>query len=242
MHQIRVNGLTIDVVRKKIKNLHLAVYPPHGRVRVAAPLAVNDEAVRLAIISRWAWIKRQQAKFAAQERQSARLFVTGETHFFQGRRYRLTIEPTTGKQSISFPNRNKLVMHVAEDSTEEQRKLLLNSWYRKYLKDTIPPLIEKWEPIIGVEVADWGVKLMKTKWGTCNIEAKRIWLNLELAKKPVTCLEYIVVHEMVHLLERHHNDKFTGYLDKFYPRWRQVRHELNQAPLLMLAPTEPPLD
>lgn len=230
-HQIKVSGLLVDVVRKDIKNLHLAVYPPSGRVRVAAPLRVNDEAVRLAVISRLAWIKRQRAKFAGQERQSAREYVTGESHYFQGRRYRLNVVVQKGRAHVIIRNSRTIDLFVREESDAAQRERVFVAWYRQQLKALIPPLIEQWEAIIGVKVAEWGVKQMKTKWGACNIKARRVWLNLELAKKPVLCLEYIIVHEIVHLLERHHNDRFGSLMDQFMPQWRLYRDELNRAPL-----------
>ena len=231
MHQITVNGLTVDVVRKNIKNLHLAVYPPNGRVRVAAPLRVDDEAVRLAVISRMAWIKRHQAKFEGQERQSAREYVSGESHYFQGRRYLLNVVYHDAPPKVIIRNKTTLDLFVRTGSDAAKRERVLVAWYRKQLKEMIPPLIAKWEAIMGVQVAEWGVKRMKTRWGSCNIEAHRIWVNLELVKKPVHCLEYIIVHEMVHLLERLHNDRFTEHMDKFMPQWRFFREELNKAPL-----------
>ena len=231
MHQITVNDLVIDVVRKDIKNLHLAVYPPHGRVRVAAPLRIDDEAVRLVVISRFAWIKRQQAKFGGQERQSAREFVSGESHFFQGRRYLLNVIYHDAPPRVKVRNNPRLDLYVRSGSDAAKRERVLLAWYRRRLKEMIPPLIAKWEPIIGVEVAEWGVKRMKTRWGNCNTEAGRIWLNLELAKKPAHCLEFIIVHEMVHLLERLHNDRFVALMDQFMPQWRLFRDELNKAPV-----------
>jgi len=230
-HQIKVSGLTVDVVRKDIKNLHLAVYPPAGRVRVAAPLRVNDEAVRLAVISRLAWIKRQRTKFTSQARQSEREYVSGESHYFQGNRYRLNVIYQAGVPRVAIRNKSTLDLTVREGSEREQREKVLLEWYRLKLKELISPLVAHWEPVIGVKVADWQVKKMKTKWGTCNIEAGRIWLNLELAKKSAQCLEYIVVHEMVHLLERHHNDRFVDLMGKFMPQWKLHREELNRSAL-----------
>ena len=229
--QIRVSGLAVQVVRKNIKNLHLGVYPPNGRVRVAAPLRVSDEAVRLAVVTRLSWIKRQQAKYAGQERQSARKYVSGESHYFLGQRYRLNVAVQDRAAHITIRNHHTLDLFVRKGSDTAQRERVLLAWHRQELKMLIPPLIKKWEAIVGVKVADWGVKRMKTKWGTCNIKARRIWLNLELAKKPVQCLESIIVHEMVHLLERHHNDRFTALMDRFLPQWRHYRAEINRAPL-----------
>ena len=230
-HQITVNGINVDVVRKNIKNLHLAVYPPAGRVRVAAPLLINDEAVRLFIISRLAWIKCQQAKFESQERQSAREFITGESHYYQGRRYLLNVIYHNTRPAVSIRNNKTLDLFVRTASDTAERERVLLTWYRQRLKEEIMPLIAKWEAIIGVKVADWGVKRMKTRWGTCNIQARRIWLNLELIKKPVHCLEYIIVHEMIHLLEHHHNERFLAYMNRYMPLWQHYREELNRAPL-----------
>ncbi len=230
-HPITVHGLVVEVVRKNIKHLHLAVYPPNGRVRVAAPLRVNDEAVRLAVISKLGWIKRQQAKFAGQERQSAREYVSGESHYFQGRRYRLNVIYQAGPPKVSIRNNTRLDLIVRPGSDTWPRERVLLAWYRQQLKALIPPLIVKWEAILGVTVAEWGVKQMKTRWGTCNIQARRIWLNLELIKKPELCLEYVVVHELVHLLERHHNDRFAALMDQAMPQWRLHREELNREPL-----------
>jgi predicted metal-dependent hydrolase len=231
MHQITVHDLVVDVVRKKIKNLHLAVYPPDGRVRVAAPLVVDDEAVRLFTISKLAWIKRQQAKFEAQERQSAREFVSGESHYFQGRRYLLNVIYHDGPAQVVLRNNTTIDLFVRTGSDAARRERALLAWYRRQLKEAVPPLIVKWEAILGVEVAGWGVKRMKTKWGTCNIEARRIWLNLELAKSSFHCLEYIIVHEQVHLLERNHTDCFAATMTRFLPQWRLFRDELNRGPL-----------
>lgn len=231
MHQIFVRGQKIDVVRKDIKNLHLGVYPPVGRVRIAAPLRLDDEAIRLAVISKLPWIKRQQKRFLAQERQSKREYVYRESHYFFGDRYLLNMIEYTGRPHVDITNKTRINLYVPPGSGASKREEILLSWYRRELKALIPPLIERWEEPLGVTVEDWGVKKMKTKWGSCNIQAKRIWLNLELAKKPVQCIEYVVVHEMVHLLERNHNERFKQLMDQFMPQWRQNRDILNQAPL-----------
>lgn len=231
MHQIVVNDIVVDIVRKDIKNLHLGVYPPHGRVRVAVPLYVEDDAVRLAVISKLAWIRRQQQQFQAQERQTERQYISGESHYFQGQRYLLNVEYRDETPSVKIRNKKILELIVRPNSTVEQRGRVLLEWYRQHLKQQTAPLIEKWQPIIGVEINEWRIKQMKTKWGSCNIEARRIWLNLELAKKPVQCLEYIIVHELVHLLERHHNERFIQFMDSFLPNWRMLRDELNREPL-----------
>jgi len=231
MHQIEVSDCTIDVVRKHIKNMHLSVYPPTGWVRIAVPLNIDDEAVRLFAISKLSWIKRNQRKFEKQERQSPRVFEERESHYFQGQRYLLRITELSAPPRVELKTKTHIDLFIRPGTTIESRQSVLNEWYRSQLKILIPPLISKWEKIIGVTVNAWGVKQMKTKWGTCNIEQKRIWLNLELAKKPIQCLEYIVVHEMIHLLERHHNDHFLAYLNKFLPQWKMYKEELNQLPV-----------
>ncbi len=229
--EIRVDGIAVRVLRKDIKNLHLGVYPPNGRVRVAAPLAVSNDAVRLAIVGRLAWIKKQQATFAAQTRESAREMVSGESHYFLGRRYRLRVVLDVGPPRVVRLDRTRLELRVSPGAAPKIRERALQRWYRQRLRELIPPMLEKWEPITGVRVAFWGIKRMKTRWGSCNDLAKRIWLNLELAKKPPACLEYILVHEMVHLKERHHTDRFRQHMDRFMPQWRLRREELNRAPL-----------
>lgn len=232
MYQMIVSDLEVDVVRKDIKNLHLAVYPPDGRVRVAVPLHIDDDAVRLAVISKIPWIKKQRTKFVQQERQTKRQYISGESHYFQGRRYLLDVVYTDEMlPGIRIRNKKKIELTVRPDTEARKRGDMIIRWYRQYLKGEIPPLIDKWETLIGVQVNEWRVRQMKTKWGSCNIEEGRIWLNLELAKKPVECLEYIIVHEMVHLLERHHNDRFTDYMNQFLPNWRIIRDELNREPL-----------
>jgi hypothetical protein len=224
---ITVSGLTVEVVRKPIKNLHLGVYPPQGRVRVAAPLAVDDEAVRLAVVGKLGWIKRQRAKFQAQPRQSERRMVSGESHYFLGQRYRLRVIEQSGIPRLTFKGKATMLLTVRPHTTLEKRQEILHAFYRAELKKLVPELLDKWQPILGVTANAWGIKRMKTKWGTCNIEVRRIWLNLELAKKPVQCLEYILVHELTHLLERHHNERFTKLLDQHLPQWRLLREELN---------------
>lgn len=231
MEQITISNIKIDVVRKDIKNIHLAVYPPTGRVRIAAPLKVDEDAIRLFAISKLAWIKRQQRKFEEQERVSPREYKQRESHYFQGRRYLLHIVETEKTQKVVLKNKKLLELHIKPDTPTVKRHEILTEWYRVQLKKQIPAIIDKWEKILNVEVYDWRVKQMKTKWGTCNIENKRIWLNLELAKKPEHCLEYIIVHEMVHLLERHHNERFLYYMDTHLPNWRQLKIELNKLPV-----------
>jgi predicted metal-dependent hydrolase len=229
-HVITVSGIHVQVIRKAIKNLHLGVYPPNGRVRVAAPLSVSDEAVRLAVIGKLGWIKRRRAGFQIQPRQSQREMVTGESHYVWGRRYRLDVTESS-RPAVRLRNNQILALQMRRGSTRLDRQAILSRWYRQLLHEEIPWLIAKWEPLIRANVAEWGIKRMKTRWGTCSPSSRRIWINLELAKKPSLCLEYLVVHEMVHLLERNHNQRFTEHMDRFLPDWRQRRDELNRAPL-----------
>jgi predicted metal-dependent hydrolase len=228
---IEVSGLSVEVNRKDIKNLHVGVYPPNGHVRVAAPRRLDDEAVRLAVISRLGWIRRQQKGFGQQVRQSQREMVTGESHYYQGRRYLLDVVEHDGPMSVDIVNNTKMELRIPPGTSRDEREAALLRWYRRRLREQIPPLLSKWEPKVGVTVAEVRIKKMKTRWGTCTSEARRIWLNLELIKKPASCLEYILVHEMVHFLERHHNDRFRDLMDELMPQWQLHREDLNRAPL-----------
>ncbi len=227
---VEVDGIAVEVLRKEIKNLHLSVRPPDGQVRVSAPRYVDDDAVRLALVSRLAWIRKKQRMFQESQRQPEREMVTGESHYFRGRRYRLEVEERDGPARITVGG-ERLRMSVRPGTDREGRERTLNAWYRQHVKDEIPALVGKWEPVMGVSVAEWGVKKMKTRWGSCNLQDRRVWLNLELAKKPTYCLEYVLVHEMVHLLERLHNERFKALMDQFMPQWRLYRDELNRTPL-----------
>ena len=231
-HQIEVSGIAIEVVRKQIKNLHLGVYPPGGRVRVAAPLRMGEDAVRLAIVSRLGWIRRQQAAFEQQDRQSKRELVSGESHYFQGRRYLLDVLVHDGRPRVGLPGNTTMELRVRPGADRDRRAAVLQRWYRRQLREQLVPLLAKWEPRLGTTVAELRIKKMKTKWGSCNAASRRIWLNLELAKKPASCLEYILVHEMVHFLERQHTDRFRELMDGLLPSWRLCRDELNWAPLI----------
>jgi len=229
--QITISNIKIDLVHKEIKNIHLAVYPPTGRVRISAPFKVNEDTIRLFAISKLGWIKRNQRKFEKQERQTKREFKNRESHYYNGKRYLLNIIEHDFPPKVTLQSKTYINMFVRKGTTIAKRNEVMNEWYREQLKKKIPVLIEKWEKKIGIKVKDWGVKLMKTKWGSCNNKERRIWLNLELAKKPVHCLEYIIVHEMVHLFERHHNERFLYYLDRFFPNWKKIKNELNRFPV-----------
>jgi predicted metal-dependent hydrolase len=192
---------------------------------------MTDDNVRLAVITRLRWIKKQQASFQAQPRQSERTMVTGESHYVFGQRYRLEVIERRGRHAVSIKNNSTLQLFVNPGTSTQNRTLVLTEWYRQQLKARIPDLLKHWEPVIGKQVAAWGIKKMKTKWGSCNISQCRVWLNLELAKKPIECLEYVLVHELVHLLERHHGDRFKAYMDKYLPQWQRCRDILKREPL-----------
>lgn len=230
-HSITVSGIRVQIERKDIKNLHLGVYPPDGRVRVAAPLLVTNDAVRLAVIDKLGWIRRQQNRLTEQPRQSVREMVNGESHYFLGRRYRLRVHEQTGRQYVAIRGLSNLDLFVNPGRTAQQREAVLARWYRQQLNTLLPPLLEQWQAKLGVQVNAWGVKRMKTKWGSCNPATGRVWFNLELAKKPVQCLEYIVVHELIHLLVRRHNDQFMALMNNQLPKWHQQRDMLNELPL-----------
>ena len=227
---LTVRGINIDVVYKDIKNLHIAVYPPMGRVRVAAPTKFDDEKVRLAVIRRLAWIKSQRETLQAAERQTEREMVTGESHYVWGGRHRLKVIERAGRPHLEVDS-DRLLLYLPEGVDSDSRRKLLDRWYRQQLRTAIPGLIAKWEAVLGVTVPRWSIRRMKTKWGSCNRESHHLWFNVELAKKHPDCLEYIVVHEMTHYLERNHGERFTKLMDGFMADWRARRNQLNDAPL-----------
>lgn len=228
---LTVGGIEVELVRKDIKNLHLGVYPPNGRVRIAVPMHIDDDAARLAVVNKLSWLKKQIEAFAQQPRLSDPEAVTGESWYVFGQRYRLLVVTTKGKPEVRRPTKSRLELHVSSRCKKEVRLTVLEDWYRKQLRDAAEPLLAKWESKIGVEAHFWGVRRMKTKWGSCNHETSRIWLNAELAKKPIECLEYIVVHELIHLREPSHNDNFVKLMDKYLPNWQSLRDLLNSSPL-----------
>ncbi len=227
---INLGEISVDVIQKDIKNIHLSVYPPTGRVRISAPRRMELDTIRVFAVSKLGWIKREQKKLRDQERESPREYLERESHYLWGKRYLLRIVELDAAAKVEL-NHNTILLQVRPGSSVEKKRALLGAWYREGLKEAVPPLIAKWEPLIGVKVARFFVQRMKTKWGGCNHREGNIRLNLELAKKPPECLEYILVHEMVHFVERHHNDLFREHMDRFMPQWRMHREELNRAPL-----------
>lgn len=231
MEQINISDITIDVIRKDIKNIHLAVYPPTGRVRLAAPFNISDDAIRLFTISKIPWIRKKQRKFEEQERIAARVYKQKESHYLLGQRYLLNIIEQNITPKVVVNNKTYIDLYIRPNTSTEKRHEIMTEWYRAELKKLIPPIIKKWEKITKIHINDWQVKLMKTKWGSCNIEKRKIWINLELIHKPLHCLEYVILHEMVHLIERHHNERFQYYMNTYMPNWKQIRNELNKFPI-----------
>ena len=227
-YHIEVSGIDVDVIKKDIKNIHLAVYPPTGRVRLSSPLDMKRESLRLFVISKLGWIKKHIRNMNSQIREPERQYIQGESHWVEGQRYLLNIIEKEAAPKVTIRNKKYIDLYVRPGSDKAKKEEVMREWYRDRMKAQIPDLISKWEDRLDVEVKDWGVKLMKTKWGSCSIDNRRIWLNLELAKKPKHCLDYVVLHEMVHLKERHHNDRFKALLDKHMPGWQSVREELNE--------------
>ncbi|MEM7539851.1 MAG: SprT family zinc-dependent metalloprotease [Chloroflexota bacterium] len=228
--QITLGDITADVRHKEIKNIHLSVYPPDGDVRISAPMHMPLETIRLFAITKLDWIKRQRRKFQTQEREPPRDYLERESHYLWGKRYLLHIVESNHPASVEL-HPTAIVMHVRTGADTEKRHALMDAWYRAQLHEAIPPLIAKWELLMNVNVARFFVRRMKTKWGSCNPQAHTIRLNTELAKKPPIYLEYIVAHEMTHLIEPTHNARFVALMDRFMPQWKQYRAQLNALPI-----------
>jgi predicted metal-dependent hydrolase len=228
--QLDLGGISIDVMFKDIKNVHLSVYPPTGRVRISAPERMNLDAIRIFAISKLDWIKRQQIRLQGQERETRREYIDRESHYLWGRRYLLQVLEIDAPPAVQL-SPSRLLLRVRPGSNLEKRQAVLAQFYRDEIRVAVPSLVARWTPIMSVSVEKFYVQQMKTKWGSCNARARTIRLNTDLAKKPKHCLEYVIVHEMVHLLERHHNGHFREYMNRFMPQWRVHREELNRAPL-----------
>jgi predicted metal-dependent hydrolase len=228
--QIRLGDIPVDVVLKDIKNVHLSVHPPTGRVRISAPKRMGIDTIRVFAISKLDWIKQQQTKLRAQERETPREYLDRESHYVWGKRHLLTVCESDEPPSIEL-NHSRMLLRVRPRTDEDKRRALVEGWYRERLKEAVPPLLARWQPLLRVRVQRFFVQRMKTKWGSCNQKARTIRLNTELAKKPPECLEYIVVHELVHLLERTHNARFVALMDRFMPKWQFHRQVLNRLPV-----------
>ncbi|MDQ8180353.1 SprT family zinc-dependent metalloprotease [Pelagicoccus sp. SDUM812005] len=230
VEQLKLKDLSVDLVRKRIKNVHLSVYPPTGRVRIAAPEEMNLETIRAFAANKLPWIRRQQRKQLAQKREPKREFLERESHYLWGRRYLLSLAEEEAKPKVELKHR-KIVLTTRPGASESKRRQIMEEWYRQQLLEALPAVIFKWETVIGAKVSDWQVRKMKTKWGSCIPQNDKIIVNLELAKKPKECLDYIVAHEIVHLLEPTHNERFKSLMNLFVPQWREHRKVLNRIPV-----------
>ncbi len=224
---VEINGLCVHVARKNVKYLRLVVCHPDGRVRVTVPNHVSDYNIQSFVTSKFDWIKQKQLIFKERPIQLQKQFVSGEMHYLLGIGYRMTLTERSGKHEVQLLSSGELKMFVRAGTSIENKDKLLNAWYRMQLNKMIVELLEVWQPIVGKKVREFGIKKMKTRWGTCNIQKRRIWLNLELIKKAPQCLTYVLVHELVHFYERHHNQKFDAWMTKLLPDWRDTRVVLN---------------
>ena len=225
-----IAGIDIDLIKKDIKNLHLAVYPPDGRVRLAVPEGINESTLEMYVISKLSWIRRQQRFFIRQNRQSPREYVNRESHYLFGRKYLLRIHEVSSirKPIIELKSKNHIDMTVPTNATIEKRQKAMDTWYREQLRGILDELVPKWESVLKVKANSVKVYAMRTKWGSCNTDNKNIMFNVELAKKPVKCIEYVIVHELAHLLDKKHGDVFHAIMNRHLPNWRQLRDELNE--------------
>ena len=228
--QLKLGDISVDVVLKDIKNLHLSVHPPTGRVRIAAPERMDMDAIRLFAISKLRWIKEQQRTLQEQERETAREYLERESHYVWGKRYLLSVVEADAPASVELKH-NRMVLGVRPGTDQTKRGQVIENWYREQVKTVTAELVAKWEPKIGVAVTGFYVRRMKTRWGSCNSQARTIRLNTDLAKKPRECLEYIVVHEMIHLLEPNHSDRFQSHMSRLMPDWKHRRQVLNRLPV-----------
>jgi len=227
---IHIGDLSIQVTKKDIKHVHLSVHPPDGRVTLVAPTATRLEVALAYAISRLSWIRQQQRKLKNQARETPRQFIERESHYFWGRRYLMTVLHRDAKPCVTLDHK-RITLTVRPGSDARRRSEVIHEWHKSILHEVVPTLIKKWEPKLEVKVADYFLQRMKTKWGSCNYKAGHIRLNTELVKKPKDLLEYVIVHEMVHLLEPTHSERFMAILGEHYPTWREARAELNELPL-----------
>lgn len=228
--QIVISNIPVEVIRKNIKNMHLSVLPPDGKVRVSAPTQLTDEAITMFVRTKLGWVKKQQEKFQQQPRQSERQYVSGETLYVWGKQYFLQVEYSYKGNALTLSG-NKAILTVRKESSPKQRESFVNEWYRNLLKQEVAKYLPKWEKATGLYCSSWQSKYMTTKWGTCNPTSKKIWLNIQLAKKPIECLEYVILHELAHLKVHNHGPEFTAILDQYMPYWRDHKRRLNDSTL-----------
>lgn len=228
---LQIDGIDIEVTRKPIKHLHLRLRPPAGKVQVSAPMQLSDIQIKTSLQPKLAWIREKQATFAGRPAVQPKTWINGEQHVYLGKSYGLwVIESERCRSSVRIDESQQyLVMQVPKQATREYKANVMAKFYRQTLKQMLPELLANWQPIMGVEALDWGVKDMKTRWGTCNTRDKRVWLSLMLAKMPVECIEYVLVHELVHLLERNHTPRFHALMSHFLPAWPRLQQRLNES-------------
>jgi predicted metal-dependent hydrolase len=227
---MEVGDITINVIRKNIKNIHLTVRPPSGMVRVSAPMRATDEMIRSFVTSKTGWIHKHRRKLEDRGQIPPLEYKKGECHYLFGIRYLLTVTEGDSGPKVIIRNKTHIDLYIRPNTPDEKRFAIMQEWYRGEIKKVIPEIVSKWEDKTGLKVNEWKVKQMKTRWGSCNIREKRIWINLELAKKPIRFLEFIILHEMIHFRERLHNERFKKYMDTYLPEWRQLKTELNKFP------------
>lgn len=222
-----ISGIPVEIIKKNIKNMHLYVQPPDGKVQVSAPKHLSDESILIFVHTKIGWIKKQREKFANQPRQTERQYVSGESFFVLGKQYYLQVEYSYKGNSLVLSG-NKAILTVRKESTAKQREAFVKEWYRKILKAEIEKYLPKWEKKTGLYCDSWQTKYMTTRWGTCNTNTKKLWFNLQLAKKPIECIEYIILHELAHLKVKNHGDDFIAILDSYMPYWRETKKRLNE--------------
>lgn len=220
--------MEVLVVRKAVKNLHLSLLPPDGRIRVTSPITMKDDAIRTLVATRLPWIRKHQQQFENQERQSKREYISGESHFLFGHRYLLEVVHVDAAPVVAVKGKKKIVLQVRPKATEQKKSEVMHEWYRLQLEEVLSEYVKKWEKKIGVKTTSWNIRRMRTRWGTCNHKTGHVWFNLELAKKPLSTIEYVVVHELLHLIEKTHNDRFIKLLDRHMPKWRSEKNLLNR--------------
>ena len=228
--ELEVAGIPVRVLKKDIKNMHLYVKPPDGHVEVSAPLRLSDESIAMFVRTRLGWIRKQQEKFFVQPRQTEREFVSGETLYVWGKQFFLQVEYSNRGNSLVLSG-DRAILTLRKESTAQQRENYVNEWYRERLKAEIEKRMPKWETLTGLHCTSWQTKYMTTKWGTCNTKTGKIWINLQLAKKPFECLDYVLLHELAHLRVSDHGVEFISIMDEFMPYWREVRKQLNDSTL-----------
>lgn len=230
MTTLTLGSITVDVVKKDIKNVHLSVCPPAGDVRISAPLRMNLETIRVFAVSKLGWIKEQRKKIVGQERETPRSYAERESHYVWGKRYLMKVVERDCPAEV-FLQHNRIVLQVRPTWSRERKQEFLDAWYRRQIRAAVPEMIRRWESVLGVKVERVFVRRMRTKWGSCSRASASVRLNTDLAKKPPECLEYIVVHEMAHLIEPTHNARFLALMDRAMPNWQHYREMLNRLPV-----------